>query len=160
MKWSHESVFTKLFYLHVQCTIYLKIYQPLDLDPTIGVNPSGLHPNHLPPKTQGNRKRSENGTERVSVRERQAEREREKLREGRLMAAAAPPETAPQRRTAPNTMTPKKRSNAASAASPLRRTSPCACRGSIKFVHDDCLLRWIATSHKHRCEVLSSPSSP
>ncbi|XP_004972376.1 probable E3 ubiquitin ligase SUD1 isoform X2 [Setaria italica] len=26
---------------------------------------------------------------------------------------------------------------------PLRH--PCACRGSIRFVHDDCLLRWLAT---------------
>ncbi|CAO2164005.1 unnamed protein product [Urochloa humidicola] len=31
----------------------------------------------------------------------------------------------------------------AEADRPLRH--PCACRGSIRFVHDDCLLRWLAT---------------
>ncbi|OEL19691.1 putative E3 ubiquitin ligase SUD1 [Dichanthelium oligosanthes] len=42
----------------------------------------------------------------------------------------------------------------AEADRPLRH--PCACRGSIKFVHDDCLLRWLATrrgSSASRCEV-------
>ncbi|KAM0905656.1 hypothetical protein ACQ4PT_017253 [Festuca glaucescens] len=34
---------------------------------------------------------------------------------------------------------------------PLRR--PCACRGSIKFVHDDCQLRWLAARHHNQCEV-------
>ncbi|RLN05054.1 putative E3 ubiquitin ligase SUD1 isoform X1 [Panicum miliaceum] len=42
----------------------------------------------------------------------------------------------------------------AEADRPLRH--PCACRGSIRFVHDDCLLRWLATrrgSSASRCEV-------
>ncbi|CAM0910617.1 unnamed protein product [Alopecurus aequalis] len=39
----------------------------------------------------------------------------------------------------------------AEADRPLRR--PCACSGSIRFVHDDCLLRWLATSRQSRCEV-------
>ncbi|KAE8806071.1 putative E3 ubiquitin ligase SUD1 [Hordeum vulgare] len=33
---------------------------------------------------------------------------------------------------------------------PLRR--PCACRDSIRFVHDDCQLRWRAARQKTRCE--------
>ncbi|KAL6839491.1 hypothetical protein ACP4OV_030761 [Aristida adscensionis] len=40
------------------------------------------------------------------------------------------------------------------AERPLRH--PCACRGSIRFVHDDCLLRWLATrrnSASRACEV-------
>ncbi|KAM0840037.1 hypothetical protein ACQ4PT_059930 [Festuca glaucescens] len=41
----------------------------------------------------------------------------------------------------------------AEADRPLRR--PCACSGSIRFVHDDCLLRWLATSRQSRCEVCS-----
>jgi E3 ubiquitin-protein ligase MARCH6 len=36
-------------------------------------------------------------------------------------------------------------------ARPLRH--PCACRGSIRFVHDDCQLQWIATRQQRRCEV-------
>jgi E3 ubiquitin-protein ligase MARCH6 len=44
----------------------------------------------------------------------------------------------------------------AEADRPLRR--PCACRGSIKFVHDDCQLRWLAARHQNQCEV-SSPAS-
>ncbi|XP_044984994.1 probable E3 ubiquitin ligase SUD1 isoform X2 [Hordeum vulgare subsp. vulgare] len=39
----------------------------------------------------------------------------------------------------------------AEAGRPLRR--PCACRGSIRFVHDDCQLRWRAARQKNRCEV-------
>ncbi|KAM0893871.1 hypothetical protein ACQ4PT_024787 [Festuca glaucescens] len=39
----------------------------------------------------------------------------------------------------------------AEPARPLRH--PCACRGSIRFVHDDCQLQWIAARHKRRCEV-------
>nr|AID60082.1 zinc finger protein 3A [Brassica napus] len=30
---------------------------------------------------------------------------------------------------------------------------PCACRGSIKFVHQDCLLQWLNYSKAHQCEV-------
>ncbi|KAF8712554.1 hypothetical protein HU200_028305 [Digitaria exilis] len=40
----------------------------------------------------------------------------------------------------------------AEAGRPLRH--PCACRGSIRFVHDDCLLRWLAT---RRSGLASSP---
>uniref|UniRef100_A0A0D9X3C4 RING-CH-type domain-containing protein n=1 Tax=Leersia perrieri TaxID=77586 RepID=A0A0D9X3C4_9ORYZ len=39
----------------------------------------------------------------------------------------------------------------AEAGRPLRY--PCACRGSIRFVHDDCLLRWLATRRTSHCEV-------
>ncbi|KAF6992397.1 hypothetical protein CFC21_009393 [Triticum aestivum] len=39
----------------------------------------------------------------------------------------------------------------AEAERPLR--SPCACRGSIRFVHDECQLRWIAARGKPLCEV-------
>ncbi|CAL4996036.1 unnamed protein product [Urochloa decumbens] len=41
----------------------------------------------------------------------------------------------------------------AEADRPLRH--PCACRGSIRFVHDDCLLRWLAT-RRGSPEVASS----
>ncbi|XBJ13062.1 hypothetical protein VPH35_017477 [Triticum aestivum] len=34
---------------------------------------------------------------------------------------------------------------------PLRH--PCACRGSIRFVHDDCQLRWLAATSQCHCEV-------
>ncbi|XP_024387636.1 probable E3 ubiquitin ligase SUD1 isoform X3 [Physcomitrium patens] len=30
---------------------------------------------------------------------------------------------------------------------------PCACNGSIKFVHEECLLQWLNHSHAHQCEV-------
>ena len=30
---------------------------------------------------------------------------------------------------------------------------PCVCRGSIKFVHQDCLLQWLNYSKAHQCEV-------
>ncbi|KAL0699035.1 hypothetical protein Bca4012_055157 [Brassica carinata] len=30
---------------------------------------------------------------------------------------------------------------------------PCACSGSIKFVHQDCLLQWLDYRKAHRCEV-------
>ncbi|KAM0871711.1 hypothetical protein ACQ4PT_039197 [Festuca glaucescens] len=39
----------------------------------------------------------------------------------------------------------------AEADRPLR--CPCACRGSIKCVHDDCQLRWLAARHQNQCEV-------
>ncbi|XP_047043908.1 probable E3 ubiquitin ligase SUD1 [Lolium rigidum] len=39
----------------------------------------------------------------------------------------------------------------AEADRPLRR--PCACRGSIQFVHDECQLQWMAIRHQHECEV-------
>ncbi|KAL0660286.1 LOW QUALITY PROTEIN: hypothetical protein Bca4012_080871 [Brassica carinata] len=34
---------------------------------------------------------------------------------------------------------------------PLRY--PCACNGSIKFVHEDCLLQWLSYSKSRHCEV-------
>ncbi|GLT60425.1 hypothetical protein SLA2020_331920 [Shorea laevis] len=34
---------------------------------------------------------------------------------------------------------------------PLRY--PCACSGSIKFVHQDCLLQWLSHSNARQCEV-------
>ncbi|KAF3327808.1 hypothetical protein FCM35_KLT06414 [Carex littledalei] len=40
---------------------------------------------------------------------------------------------------------------AATSEDPLHY--PCACRGSIKFVHQNCLLQWINHSSSHRCEV-------
>jgi E3 ubiquitin-protein ligase MARCH6 len=30
---------------------------------------------------------------------------------------------------------------------------PCACSGSIKFVHQDCLLQWLDHSNSRQCEV-------
>lgn len=30
---------------------------------------------------------------------------------------------------------------------------PCACSGSIKFVHQDCLLQWLNHSNARQCEV-------
>jgi E3 ubiquitin-protein ligase MARCH6 len=41
---------------------------------------------------------------------------------------------------------------------PLRR--PCACSGTIKFVHEDCQFRWLNFSGRHRCEVLTCHRSP
>jgi E3 ubiquitin-protein ligase MARCH6 len=34
---------------------------------------------------------------------------------------------------------------------PLRY--PCACSGSIKFVHQNCLLQWLDHSNSRQCEV-------
>ena len=39
---------------------------------------------------------------------------------------------------------------------PLRY--PCACSGSIKFVHQDCLLQWLNHSNARQCEVCLSLS--
>jgi len=30
---------------------------------------------------------------------------------------------------------------------------PCACSGSIKYVHEDCLLKWIKHSQASQCEL-------
>lgn len=38
---------------------------------------------------------------------------------------------------------------------PLRY--PCACSGSIKFVHQDCLLQWLNHSNARQCEVCKHP---
>ncbi|XP_076887469.1 putative E3 ubiquitin ligase SUD1 [Bidens hawaiensis] len=40
---------------------------------------------------------------------------------------------------------------------PLRY--PCACSGSIKFVHQDCLLQWLNHSNARNCEVCKHPFS-
>ncbi|GJZ15969.1 probable E3 ubiquitin ligase SUD1 isoform X2 [Tanacetum coccineum] len=40
---------------------------------------------------------------------------------------------------------------------PLRY--PCACSGSIKFVHQDCLLQWLNHSNATHCEVCKHPFS-
>lgn len=31
---------------------------------------------------------------------------------------------------------------------------PCACSGSIKYVHQECLLQWLSHSNARHCEVL------
>lgn len=41
--------------------------------------------------------------------------------------------------------------NTGDAENPLRY--PCACSGSIKFVHQDCLLQWLSHSNARQCEV-------
>ena len=35
--------------------------------------------------------------------------------------------------------------------------SPCFCCGSLKFVHQDCLQRWIKSSDIKRCELCKFP---
>ncbi|XP_074367222.1 putative E3 ubiquitin ligase SUD1 isoform X2 [Apium graveolens] len=47
--------------------------------------------------------------------------------------------------------------NGGDADNPLRY--PCACSGSIKFVHQDCLLQWLNHSHARTCEVCKHPFS-
>ncbi|VAH23706.1 unnamed protein product [Triticum turgidum subsp. durum] len=37
------------------------------------------------------------------------------------------------------------------AGRPLRH--PCACQGTMRHVHDECQLQWIATSRQRRCQV-------
>lgn len=41
--------------------------------------------------------------------------------------------------------------NPGEADNPLRY--PCACSGSIKYVHQDCLLQWLNHSNARQCEV-------
>ncbi|KAK1402500.1 hypothetical protein POM88_002105 [Heracleum sosnowskyi] len=41
--------------------------------------------------------------------------------------------------------------NSGDAENPLRYH--CACSGSIKFVHQDCLLQWLNHSNARTCEV-------
>ncbi|KAI3835128.1 hypothetical protein MKX03_019754 [Papaver bracteatum] len=36
---------------------------------------------------------------------------------------------------------------------------PCTCSGSIKFVHQDCLLQWLNYSNARRCEICRYPFS-
>ncbi|KAI3753117.1 hypothetical protein L2E82_25162 [Cichorium intybus] len=47
--------------------------------------------------------------------------------------------------------------NSGDADNPLRY--PCACSGSIKFVHQDCLLQWLNHSNARQCEVCKHPFS-
>ncbi|KAI3704054.1 hypothetical protein L1987_74261 [Smallanthus sonchifolius] len=47
--------------------------------------------------------------------------------------------------------------NPGDADNPLRY--PCACSGSIKFVHQDCLLQWLNQSNARQCEVCKHPFS-
>ncbi|KAI3879412.1 hypothetical protein MKX03_003669 [Papaver bracteatum] len=47
--------------------------------------------------------------------------------------------------------------NPGDSENPLRQ--PCACSGSIKFVHQDCLLQWLKYSNARRCEVCRYPFS-
>nr|XP_043620023.1 probable E3 ubiquitin ligase SUD1 [Erigeron canadensis] len=47
--------------------------------------------------------------------------------------------------------------NPGDADNPLRY--PCACRGSIKFVHEDCLLQWLNLRNARHCEVCKHPFS-
>jgi hypothetical protein len=83
-----------------------------------------------------------------------------KEREGRkaIMAAAAPPETALPAAAGPaydGEEDDKEQCRIclfpAEADRPLRH--PCACHGSIRFVHDDCQFRWMAIRRLQRCEV-------
>lgn len=34
---------------------------------------------------------------------------------------------------------------------------PCKCSGSIKFVHQDCLMEWLSHSNKKHCELCKTP---
>ncbi|KAL8708487.1 MAG: hypothetical protein Q9220_006645 [cf. Caloplaca sp. 1 TL-2023] len=43
----------------------------------------------------------------------------------------------------------------ASAAEPL--FYPCKCSGSIKFVHQNCLMEWLSHSQKKHCELCKTP---
>ncbi|KAL8239494.1 hypothetical protein R6Q59_016061 [Mikania micrantha] len=47
--------------------------------------------------------------------------------------------------------------NPRDADNPLRY--PCACSGSIKYVHQDCLLQWLNHSNARQCEVCKHPFS-
>ncbi|KAI7735841.1 hypothetical protein M8C21_009756, partial [Ambrosia artemisiifolia] len=47
--------------------------------------------------------------------------------------------------------------NTGDADNPLRY--PCACSGSIKFVHQHCLLQWLDHSNARHCEVCKHPFS-
>ena len=35
---------------------------------------------------------------------------------------------------------------------------PCACSGSIKYVHQECLLQWLSHSNARHCEVCTTLS--
>ncbi|XP_071688970.1 probable E3 ubiquitin ligase SUD1 [Rutidosis leptorrhynchoides] len=45
--------------------------------------------------------------------------------------------------------------NSGDVDNPLRY--PCVCSGSIKFVHQDCLLRWLNHSNAPKCEICEHP---
>ena len=35
--------------------------------------------------------------------------------------------------------------------------SPCACTGTMKYVHPDCLLKWRSVSENDVCEICNHP---
>ncbi|KAI3863705.1 hypothetical protein MKW98_031297 [Papaver atlanticum] len=47
--------------------------------------------------------------------------------------------------------------NPGDSENPLK--CPCACSGSIKFVHQDCLLQWLNYSNARQCEICRYPFS-
>ncbi|KAM3411647.1 hypothetical protein ACQJBY_003366 [Aegilops geniculata] len=81
-----------------------------------------------------------------------------------MAADASPPETAPSAAGGPGDEDGEGEEEQcricrlpAEAGRPLRH--PCACRGSIRFVHDDCQLRWLATRRRSRCELCNNDIS-
>lgn len=34
--------------------------------------------------------------------------------------------------------------------------SPCQCKGSVKYIHKHCLLKWIKVSKSKKCEICNS----
>ncbi|CDW86661.1 ring finger membrane protein [Stylonychia lemnae] len=39
----------------------------------------------------------------------------------------------------------------------LSLISPCLCKGSLKFVHEECLIHWLQASHRKKCELCGTP---
>jgi len=37
---------------------------------------------------------------------------------------------------------------------------PCACKGSVRFVHQSCLQQWLKHSRSEKCEVRGSLDGP
>ena len=35
--------------------------------------------------------------------------------------------------------------------------NPCKCRGTMSFVHEQCLIRWLTERNKHYCELCKHP---
>ena len=72
------------------------------------------------------------------------------------------PPSPPPRPTRQNTMTSE---NAAETCRICRSEGtvdeplfyPCKCSGSIKFVHQECLMEWLSHSHKKHCELCKTP---
>ena len=40
---------------------------------------------------------------------------------------------------------------------PCEQTSPCKCTGSMKYVHQECLDKWIRISGRRTCELCREP---